>query len=99
MTQLTCPTENEATGQPDSCSLLLNIIESFDKLRNPDSNSCPSSNVDTVEDVIVKFKSIASGADFCLSNNEDKQSKSRQKRGVNLTSDHCHNPRSNAQAQ
>ena len=77
MTQLTCPTENEATEQPDRRSLILQIMESFDKLRNPNSNSCPSSNVDTVKDVIVKFKSISSGSDFCLYNNEDKQSKSR----------------------
>ena len=99
MTQLTCPTENEATRQPDRRSLLLNIIESFEKLRNPDSNSCPSSNIDTAKDVIVKLTSIASSSDFCLSNNEDKHSKGRRKRGVNLTSNHGHNPRSNAQAQ
>ena len=97
MTQLTYPTENEATEQPDRRSLLLTIIESLDKLRNPDSNSCSSSNVDTVKDVIVKLASIASGSDFCLSNNEDKHSKERR-RGVNLTPNHGHNPRSNAQA-
>ena len=95
----TCPIENQATGQPDRRSLLLSIIESIDNLSNPDSNSCPSSNVDTVKDVIVQLASIASSSDFCLSNNEDKHSKGCRKRGVNLTSNHGHNPRSNAQAQ
>ena len=94
----TCPIENQATGQPDRRSLLLSIIESIDNLSNPDSNSCPSLNMDTVEDVIATLKSIASSSDFCLSNNEDKHSKGRRKRGVNLTSNHSHNPRSNTQA-
>ena len=94
-----CPIENQATGQPDRHSLLLSIIESFDNLSNPDSNSCPSLNMDTVGDVIATLKSIASSSDFCLSNNEDKHSKGRLKRGVNLTSNHGQDTQSNPLAQ
>ena len=48
---------------------------------------------------MATLKSIASSSDYCLSNNEDKHSKGRLRRGVNLTSNHGQDTQSNPQAQ